>query len=493
MLNILIRGKFKGKGKEKSMIDFKKVMEAFGELCKYPRPSGKEKLVSDFLVSWAKEKGLEVFQDDIYNVLIRRPASPGKENLPGIVLQGHMDMVCVRTDDSDHDFSKDPIEMVEDGKMIRAKDTSLGADNGLGVAMGMAIIEDENTDLPMLELLITTDEETGMSGSIGLSDKWLKGKYLINIDSEKEGELTAGCAGMETFFINKKIEREEVEKEYKPYELVFSGLLGGHSGHSIGGKRGNMVKIIFEFLGKLDKLQNVKVESVDIGTFDNVIPSAGSAKVVIKDLDQSKVDFLIEETLKKYEDLDGQLNIQLNDLEDGTCKKAWTGKFLESAVLMVEELPNGLNSMLEELGLPESSSNLALAREEEGKLHLEISLRSASEVKMKEMHNAIATVLDKYEFPFAIGAESPAWAYIEESDLRDKACKVYEDVTGREMKVLVTHGGLECGCIAEKYPHMDMISVGPDIFDVHSIDEHFDVESAERIFKYLQKLLSELD
>ncbi len=474
------------------MITFEKVMEAFAELSKYPRPSGQEKKVSDFLVSWAKERGLEVKQDGKNNVLMTRPAAKGKEGMPGIVLQGHMDMVCVKTDDSDHDFSKDPIEIVKDGKMIRAKDTSLGADNGLGLAMGMAIIEDENTNLPMLELLVTTDEETGMTGAIELSDKWLNGKYLINIDSEKEGELTAGCAGMETFFIDKPIEREEAAQEYKPYKVVFSGLLGGHSAHAIVMKHGNMVKIIFEFLGNLSKEFKIKVKGVEVGTFDNVIPSAGSAEIAIKDFDEKKFQDLVSKTLKKYEDLDGQLKIELAEAEGPGQDRVWTDKFLTSAVEAVEEMPNGLNTMLEDLGLPESSSNLALAREEDGKLHMEISLRSASPEKLKDMHARIAKVLEGHGFPYEIGAESPAWNYVEHSELRDKACRIYKEHTGMDMKVLVTHGGLECGCINEKYPEMDMISVGSDIYGAHSVDEHFDIESGERVFGYIQKLLQEL-
>lgn len=474
------------------MITFEKVLEAFEELSKYPRPSGQEKKVSDFLVSWAKDRGLEVKQDEKYNVLMTRPAAKGKEDLPGIVLQGHMDMVCVKTDDSDHDFSKDPIEVVREGKMIRAKDTSLGADNGLGLAMGMAIIEDENSDLPMLELLVTTDEETGMTGAISLSEDWLKGKYLINIDSEKEGELTAGCAGMETFFIDKPIEREEAGSGLSPYKIVFSGLLGGHSAHAILENHGNMVKIIFDFLASLKDEFNIKVKNLEVGTFDNVVPSAGFVDLTIEDFEERKFEEVVSKILDKYDDLEGQLKIELKEADFSGKAKVWTDKFLTSAIEAVEEMPNGLNTMLEELGLPESSSNLALAREEDGKLHMEISLRSAAPDKLKDMHERIAQVLKKHDFPYEIGAESPAWNYVENSELRDKACRLYKEHTGRDMRVLVTHGGLECGCINEKYPEMDMISVGSDIYGAHSVDEHFDIESGERVFGYIQKLLKEL-
>lgn len=457
-----------------------RVFYYFKKLMDIPRPSGFEKEVSDYLVETGKKLGLETYQDEYLNVILKKSASKGYEDAPKVVLQGHMDMVGSKLSGSNHDFTKDPIIPVVGNGFLMAKDTTLGADNGIAIAMALAIMEDENYIGPQIELLVTTEEETSMKGALKLSDKVLEGDYLINIDSEEEGILTVGSAGGLTIYIEEEIQNAG-EKE--GFEIKISGLKGGHSGMQIHEDRGNAVKVLGSLLAEL---KDISVGEFNCGTLDNVIPSEGRVKVYgsnIEELEKAK-----EKTISKYSKLLGELQIKIVKTTGQSYSKEQSQRLIKT----INELPTGVNSFMNDEHTVESSDNLAFVKEEDGKLNSEISLRSSKNHVLEELKEKITKVLEDYNFNYEIGARYPSWEYKEDSHLRTLAQDVYKKMEGKDFETIVIHAGLECGAIYEKYPNMDIISIGPNITGAHSVKEKLEIKSVERVYDYLVELLKEI-
>ncbi|MDU1315935.1 beta-Ala-His dipeptidase [Anaerococcus hydrogenalis] len=458
-----------------------RVFYYFSKLMEIPRPSFHEKEVSDFLVKTGKELNLETYQDESLNVVIKRNASKGYEDAPKVVIQGHMDMVASKTDDSNHDFLKDPIIPVIDGNYLTAKETTLGADNGIAVAMGLALLEDENYVGPQLELLVTTEEETSMAGALNLANDVLEGEYLINLDSEEEGILTVGSAGGITFFVDEKIEDQE---EKDGFEIKVSGLLGGHSGMDINDNRGNSIKVVAKIL------ENVKSEitigEFNAGSLDNIIPSSGSLKIFGSNLEE--LENAKEKAIEEFKDVKGELKIDINE-ESG---KSYSKDLSEKIIKMIIEIPSGKNSMMKDGITVESSDNLALVKEEDGSVKSEISLRSSDNDVLDELSKEIKTILENLGINYKIDSIYPGWEYRENSKLRPLAQEIYKKLEGKEFETIVIHAGLECGALYEKYPNMDIISIGPNITGAHSPDEKVEIESVQRVYEYVQELLKEI-
>lgn len=458
-----------------------RVFYYFRQLMNIPRPSGHEKEVSDYLVQTGKDLDLKTFQDEHYNVVLKREASEGYNNAPKVILQGHMDMVGSKTSDSDHDFTKDPIvPIVKDG-WLTAKDTTLGADNGIAVAMGLALLEDEKYQGPSLELLVTTEEETSMAGALNLSDDVLEGDYLINIDSEEEGVLTVGSAGGLTIFISEDIEENGVKEGFK---VSISGLKGGHSGMEIDDNRGNAIKVLAYFLKELDG--DFIIGEINSGTLDNVIPSEGSIKVygsAIEELEEVKA-----KTLEEFKDLNGDLDINIQETKGTSYSPEQSKRIIE----LIVELPTGVNTKMKDGETVESSNNLAFVREEDGKIKSEISVRSSENHIMEELTEKIVRGIQHKGFNYEIGSEYPGWEYYEDSKLRPLAQDVFKKMEGKDFETIVIHAGLECGALYEKYPNMDIISVGPNITGAHSVKEKVEISSVERVYNYLIELLKEI-
>lgn len=458
-----------------------RVFYYFSKLMEIPRPSFHEKEVSDFLVKTGKELNLETYQDESLNVVIKRNASKGYEDAPKVVIQGHMDMVASKTDDSNHDFLKDPIIPVIDGNYLTAKDTTLGADNGIAVAMGLALLEDENYVGPQLELLVTTEEETSMAGALNLSNDVLEGEYLINLDSEEEGILTVGSAGGITFFVDEKIGDQE---EKDGFEIKISGLLGGHSGMDINDNRGNSIKVLAKIL------ENVKSEitigEFNAGSLDNIIPSSGSLKIFGSNLEE--LENAKEKAIEEFKDVKGELKIDINEASG----KSYSKDLSEKIIKMIIEIPSGKNSMMKDGITVESSDNLALVKEEDGSVKSEISLRSSDNDVLDELSKEIKTILENLGINYKIDSIYPGWEYREDSKLRPLAQEIYKKLEGKEFETIVIHAGLECGALYEKYPNMDIISIGPNITGAHSPDEKVEIESVQRVYEYVQELLKEI-
>ncbi|MFQ9997492.1 MAG: beta-Ala-His dipeptidase [Anaerococcus obesiensis] len=360
-----------------------RVFYYFSKLMEIPRPSFHEKQVSDFLVKTGKELNLETYQDESLNVILKRKASKGYENAPKVILQGHMDMVASKTDDSDHDFLKDSIKPVIDGKYLTADKTTLGADNGIAVAMGLALLEDENYVGPQIELLVTTEEETSMAGALNLARDVLEGEYLINIDSEEEGVLTVGSAGGITIFVEEKIGQEE---QKDGYEIKVSGLLGGHSGMDINDNRGNALKVFASILDNLNS--DLTIGEFTSGSLDNIIPSSGSVKVYgakLEELEEAK-----KNTLDKFKDVKGELKIEINEASG----KSYSKELSQKIIKMIANVACGTNTMMKDGETVESSDNLALIKEEDGFIKSEISLRSSDNDALEELSKKIRTVIE---------------------------------------------------------------------------------------------------
>lgn len=458
-----------------------RVFYYFSKLMEIPRPSFHEKQVSDFLVKIGKELNLETYQDESLNVILKRKASKGYENAPKVILQGHMDMVASKTEDSNHDFLKDPIKPVIDGKYLTADKTTLGADNGIAVAMGLALLEDENYVGPQIELLVTTEEETSMAGALNLADNVLEGEYLINIDSEEEGVLTVGSAGGITIFVEEKIGQEE---QKDGYEIKVSGLLGGHSGMDINDNRGNALKVFASILDNLNS--DITIGEFTSGSLDNIIPSSGSVKVYgakLEELEEAK-----KNTLDKFKDVKGELKIEINEASGKSYSKELTDKIIK----MIANVACGTNTMMKDGETVESSDNLALIKEEDGFIKSEISLRSSDNDALEELSKKIRTVIEDLGINYRIDSIYPGWEYKEDSKLRPLAQKVYKEFGGKEFDTIVIHAGLECGAFYEKYPNLDIISIGPNITGAHSPEEKVEIESVQRVYAYLKQLLKEI-
>ena len=453
-----------------------RVFHYFREISDIPHGSHNEKAISDYIYNFGKKLGLEAKQDDLLNVYIRKPATKGYENKPGIILQGHMDMVCEKATSSNHDFATDKIEWIIKDDLIFANDTTLGADDGIAVAMAMAILEDENLVHPELEVIITVAEETTMGGALGLEKGLLKGKYLFNIDSEEEGILTLGSAGGTLFKTNLELKFENREVEL--VKLHFDGYFGGHSGMEIGKNRRNMIKTIAEFI----KESGLSIASVDCGNKDNAIPRVG--ELVIEN--SSSLDELIAKFTEKYNG-EEQLTIDKKEIFKG---KVLTNALKDVLVELLESLPTGVNTQ-DETGII-SSSNLAIVQTTENEILIRDSIRSASISILEEMKNSFAKIAEKFCLNYEFAGGYPSWEKKENSSLQKYANKVYKDLTGKEFENIIIHAGLECGAIYEKYPNLELISFGPDIRGAHTPKENISISSTERVYDFTLKLIEEI-
>lgn len=469
-----------------------RVFYHFEEISKIPRESYNEKAISDYLVEFGKKLNLETYQDKYYNVILRRKASEGYEDAPGIIIQGHMDMVCEKENDSNHDFKKDPIDLIVDGNRLKANKTTLGGDNGIAIAMGMAILEDESIKCGTIELLATTSEEIDLNGALSLEPNILKGKMLINIDSEDEGVITVGSAGGVEIDSLLPIEKETLT-DVNLYTLSLEKLQGGHSGVEINQKRGNSNKILVEVLHNLKALTDYSLVEVFGGSKDNAIPRSG--KVVLASSKDIKdiISKVADEVKAKYISFEPEMVFAL---EATTTKEVsvLSSKSLDSYIKTIEELPTGVNTWMKEYPeIVESSDNLAIVKTLDENINIIISLRSSDPEVLKELREKISNILKENNALFEFSAGYPEWKFRAESKLRDKALEVYKKLYNEDMKVEVIHAGLECGAISQNYPDIDFISVGPNLRDVHTPSEYLEIDSTERVYNYVVELINSLN
>ncbi len=467
-----------------------KAFEWFYKLNQIPRCSYNEKGVSDFFVNFAKERDLEVYQDEALNVIIKKPGTAGYENLEAVILQGHMDMVCVKGKKSQHDFTKDPIEFIVEDDFVRANDTTLGADDGIAVAFALALLDSDDLKHPPLEVLITTSEETGMDGVHALKNDHLQGKTLMNIDSEEEGIFLVSCAGGATKITRFKLQKEDVNQE--ALEIRISGLKGGHSGMEIIKQRANAIKLMGRILDKVRRNSDITIAQFAGGSKHNAIPNDAVASFITHNADESKqiiADFT-EELKEEYRVEDPDLSIEVADIKtEGVYSKELSENIMDYLMMC----PDGVLYMSRDIeGLVQTSLNNAIVEEKDGIIEIVTSVRSASSSSLREVLNKLEIIAKRTGAQTEEEGNYPAWQFEEESKIRDKALVVYKDLFNKEAKVSAIHAGLECGILKEILPDVDMISFGPNLYDVHTEKEHMSISSAQRVWKFLVALLESL-
>lgn len=470
----------------------RKVFAYFEAISNIPRGSGNEQAISDYLVQFAKDLGLEVKQDEVNNVYIKKPASIGYEKAPTVILQGHMDMVCEKEKDVTHDFLKDGLSLVVEGDWLRAKGTTLGGDDGIAVAYAMAVLADDNLKHPALEVFITTDEERGMTGVAGMHPEYLTGKVLLNLDTEKEGEFLVSCAGGAKAYLTLPIEREAFTG-MKAYSVMIKGLKGGHSGADIHFERGNAHLLMGRFLNVLSEKTEFRLIDLIGGSKDNVITRECEAIIAVKDSEVLKA--LAEEYEVLYKDeyriQDSGVTVTVQEAEP--AQMAIKKEVTEQLVKLLLTLPNGVQGYDQAMPeLVQTSLNLGIVQIEEDVMRLGTAVRSSSASKKEELLAKLKALSELSGAGFEVKGDYPAWEYKAESRIREIAVALYEETYGQKPEVTAIHAGLECGFISEKLPGLDMIAIGPDIEDIHSPQERLSISSTKRVYEYMVKLLEKL-
>lgn len=473
-----------------------KIFTYFEEISKVPRCSGNEKAISDYLVKFAKEHNLEVIQDEVLNVIIKKPASPGYENAPGVVLQGHMDMVCVKNADKVHDFSKDPITLKYVDDMIYADGTTLGADNGIALALAMAVLTSEDIKHPPLEVLITVDEESGMTGAKHLNPKDISGKILINLDSEEEGKLLVSCAGGLRAAININAKWENAPKNLVGYTISMRGFMGGHSGSEIDKERGNANKLLGRVLYDLYKEVPFNLAYISGGSRANVIPSEAEAVIFISpdklQATENKIKEWNEILKNEFKISDPNVDVNLSKSKKA-FDKIFDSTTTAKVVNLLMAIPNGMQTMSKSIeGLVESSSNIGVLTTDDKGICFEFSIRSSVSSRKDYIKEQISTIAKLADVGFEANGEYPAWEYNPNSKIRDICQKVYKEKYGQEPEIVAVHAGVECGLFGEKIPDLDMISMGANAYDAHTTNEHVSISSVKRTYEYLLAILEDL-
>ena len=460
------------------------VLKYFKELAQIPRESGNEKEVSDFLVKFAKERNLEVVQDEALNVIIRKDASEGYEDHPIVALQGHMDMVCVKEEGSDHDFEKDPIKLIEKDGWITADGTTLGADNGIGVAFAMAVLDDDSLKHGPIEAIITTEEETSMGGAGKLDLSQITAKYLLNIDSEEEGVLTIGCAGGLDLEIEFDKEYEKAEGEF--IEVGLKGFAGGHSGMEIDEFRLNANKTLGRLL---EGIESIQIATINGGVKRNAI--ASSAKAIVAVPNKSEAIKLIEERIaevkNEYKDVDskGELWVKEASFDGEVLTKDLSKRIID--LLFV--IPDGLYKKVGDSIV--TSSNLGIIEDRDDVIWISSMFRSEIDSQKVYKANISKKIVESFGGRAEVTSEYSGWQR-EESPIIDLAKEVWKDVHGDKMQVATTHGGLECGLFKKTLKDTEMISFGPEIEGAHSPEERANIESIANNYKFLIELLERI-
>lgn len=469
----------------------------FYSLTQIPRPSGKKKEIGDFLAAYGRSLGLETLQDAIGNVLIRKPASPGMENHPGVILQGHMDMVPQKNNATQHDFEKDPIRAyVEDnGEWVTADGTTLGADNGIGVAAAMAILADKNAVHPPLEAFFTVDEETGMYGANALKAGFLQGKKLLNLDSETEGELYIGCAGGVDTTARFAFEPVAVEEGDIALKVVLTGLKGGHSGCDIHLQRANANKLLFRFLKVAVAEYEARLASVAGGSLRNAIPREAEAVITIPAEGKDEMLELIDEWedlyIKEYDGVEDNIHFSATEVPcPATEMPEDVQDFLIHAITVC---PHGVYRMIPEMpDVVETSNNLSTIAMEGNCVKVLCLTRSSVESRKEELRQMIQSAFSMAGAEVEFSGDYPGWKPNTKSQLLAIMKDVYHKEFGTEPRVITIHAGLECGIIGRNYPGMEMISFGPTIEHPHSPDERVNIATVQKFYRYILAILKQL-
>ena len=466
-----------------------KVFFYFEKLCEIPHGSGNTKAISDYICAFARENGIRYRQDDLNNVLLFGDATPGYEGSEPVILQGHMDMVCDKDEDCPLDMEKDGLDVTHDGQYVFAKGTTLGGDNGIAVAMAMALLADKTIPHPALEVIITVDEETGMDGAVGIDLGSLKSRRMINLDSEDEGVFTVSCAGGARAEMKLPVSRRAV---YGPcIKLTVEGLQGGHSGVEIHKNRANANKVMGELLERVQALMPLCLTKLEGGAKDNAIPH--TATLVAMGIDLQRINDITEalqaEIRAQYDEPNA---IVRGDDVDALGGNALSTEDTAKVIGLLQSVPNGVESFSEDIeGLVQTSLNLGIIHLDDF-MHLTFSVRSSVEMEKRALLGKLRDRAEFFGAEYSERGHYPAWEYRKDSPLREQMVKVYEELYCETPEVVAIHAGLECGLLAEKLPGLDCVSIGPNMKDIHTSREKLDIGSTGRLWQYLLALLEKM-
>ncbi len=468
----------------------------FEEICRIPRPSRKEEKIGAWLMEFARKHRIEARQDEAGNVLMSKPAMPGREEAPTVVLQAHMDMVCEKNADTVHDFDKDPIRPYIDGEWVKAKGTTLGADDGIGMAAALAVLTSEEVKHGRVECLFTVDEETGLTGAFALKPGFFSGKILLNLDSEDEGEMFVGCAGGIDTVVRMPYTKEAVPAHRFAVKVTVKGLQGGHSGDDINKGRGNAIKILNRFLWEMNRKHGISVASFAGGNLRNAIAREASAVMVFEEAlkEPVRVAFNIYtaemERVWKITEPGIALELESEEVPAEALDAASTTRLLDA----LYACPHGVFAMSYRMpGMVETSTNLAAVKfTEENTILITTSQRSDVDSEKMNIAQMVAAVFRMAGASVEHGEGYPGWAPNPDSAILKIAVDSYKRLFGKEPVVRSIHAGLECGLFLEKYPGMDMISFGPTLRGVHSPDEKVEIKTVEMWWRHLTDILEKV-
>ena len=467
------------------------VFRYFEEICAIPHGSRNTKAISDYLVAFAKEHNLKYIQDESNNVILFGPGTCGMEDHAPVILQGHMDMVCEKDASCPLDMAVDGLDLMHDDRFVYAKGTTLGGDDGIAVAYALAILEDNTIAHPPLEVIITVDEEIGMLGANAIDLSMLRGRTLVNLDSEEEGIFTVSCAGGATSVISLPVERKAV---YGPcVRLTVDGLQGGHSGAEIHKNRANANKVMGEYLSRIQKLMPLCLTSFSGGSKDNAIPRSCQATVVAMGIGIERINDvaaqLQAEIREKYDE--PQATVQAFDV-DALGGNSLTTSATSDVISLLCACPNGVQSYSQDIpGLVQTSLNLGIAKLGD-RFTATFSVRSSVNQEKEELIRKLRELTDFYNGSYSQSGTYPAWEFRKDSPLRDTMVRIYQEMFGKEPQVLAIHAGLECGLLGDKLPGLDCVSIGPQMHDIHTSREKLEIASTERTWNFLLEVLKNL-
>ena len=470
----------------------KEVFHYFEELCGIPHPSYKEKRISDYCVEFAKERGLEHYQDELGNVIIIKEATPGYEAVEPLILQGHLDMVCEKEPDCDINFDTDGLRLKIEGDFITAEGTTLGGDDGIAVAYVLAILDSDTLKHPRIEAVFTVSEEVGMEGAKYIDLSPLKGHRLLNIDSEEEGYLLTSCAGGCRAEVDLPVVTEE--KTGTLYEVCVTGLLGGHSGSEIDKGRANSNLLFGRVLLALGEKADCSLAEAAGGQKDNAIPRETKCRVLVAKQDAETFEKLVEscsdEIAAEYAVTDPSIRITAVKLDEDQKVSVLAKESMEKVVLLLNAIPNGIQTMSADIpGLVETSLNLGVLELDGTALKLRYSVRSSKGTAKGFLVAKIRFMAQTVGAEFRTEGEYPAWEFKKNSALRETMMRVFREMYGKEPVIQAIHAGLECGLLSDKIPDLDAVSIGPDMAGVHTTGEKLSISSTQRVWDYLVELL----
>lgn len=481
---------------DKNNLNPKCVFEQFAKINKIPRPSKHEEKMIEFLVKFGKENNLETHVDDTGNVIIRKPASKGHDNMQTLILQSHMDMVCDKLVDVDIDFTKDPIETYVDGEWLKAKGTTLGADDGIGCAMQLAVLADDSLEHGPIECVFTRDEETGLTGAHGMQAGFMTGSLLINLDSEDEGQFFISCAGGMTTRAKFRFEKETAPADYFFMKLSLKGLHGGHSGDDINKKYANGIKLLSRFMYIITEKYDVRLASFNSGRMHNAIPRDGIVVFAVPFEVKEDIRIALNVFAKEVEDefhvTENSICFNLESCDPEPVIPESTGK---NVILALQAIDNGPYSMCQDEALAwmvETSSNVASVTTSDKEITVVASQRSNVMSNLCNMGNTVKAVFQLAGAEVTQGDKYPAWKMNPESKLTKIVVDTYKELFNKEPKVIGIHAGLECGLFSEKYPNLDMVSMGPTLRGVHSPDERLLIPTVQMVWNHLLEIMKNI-